>query len=348
MTARLDLVVPGLCGPLPGLNGLEDAAQPLVKLLSSASRDAQAFGYERQLATLFGIGDDTPVASAACSLFGHGFDPGADVWIHADPVYMQADMDHAVMFDAHALELSEDESTRLVELFNAHFAEDGLALLRATREHWFMRLHRGDVETTHIADVVGRNVNLHMPRGDDASFWRAVLNETQMLFHGSEVNAQRESRGLPPINSLWLWGQGSLPVVANSDIKQVYADDGFARGLARLHDKPAETLPGDAQQLDSLLQADSRTVLVLKSMYWPASYGDVDVWRQELALLLQHWLEPLAQLSSRNKTQLTLYPCNGFGYRFRNGLRSAVRNKLGFYFRRGSRLADYIDASQAT
>jgi hypothetical protein len=339
VTARLDLIIPGLCGPLPSLDGLEVAARPLLKLLRDTNRQTERFGYERQLAALFGIEDDTTISSAACSLLGHGIEPGADTWIHADPVYMQADMDHAVLFDAHALDIGENESEQLVELFNAHFAEESLSLVRAARDHWFLRLHHGGIETTHIADTVGRNVNLHMPRGDAASFWRALLNETQMLFHTSEVNARRESRGLAPINSLWLWGEGGLPAAGASDITHVYADDAFALGLARLHAATAATLPMDAGQLDGELQVVGRTVLVLKSMYWPASYGDTDAWQQQLAVLMQRWLTPLVEYSTRNKVELTLYPCNGFAYRAPRGL----RDKLKFRFRRSGRLADYVD-----
>ena len=340
MTATLDLVVPGLCGPLRSLQGLEPVAQPLLKLLRNARRNPQVAGYERQLAALFGIDDRNAITSAACSMLGHGIDPGADRWIHADPVYM----DHAVMFDAHALDISEEESAQLVELFNAHFAEDGLALVRAARDQWFMRLHRTGIETTHIAATVGRNVNPHMPRGDDASFWRALLNETQMLFHRSETNARRESRGLPPVNSLWLWGEGGLPVAGNAAITRVYADDAFALGLARLHQTPVQTLPADAAQLDLALRQDGRVVLVLKSMYWPASYGDTDAWQQALAVLLQQWLAPLVEAATHKRVELTLYPCNGAGYRVPGGL----RDKLNFKFRRRGRLADYVDTLQDT
>ena len=338
MTARLEVIVPGLCGPLPALDGLETVAQPLVKLLHAMNRTTQVAGYERQLAALFGIDSDSAVASAPCSLLGHGLDPGTHRWIHADPVYMQADMDHALLFDAHALAIDEEDSMQLVELFNAHFADDGLSLVRAAREHWFLRLTRGGIETSHIADVVGRNVNLHMPRGDDASFWRSLLNETQMLFHTSEVNARRESRGLAPINSLWLWGEGNLPVAGDTEISRVYADDAFASGLARLHNNPAEALPDEARQLNTALQADERTLLVLKSMYWPANYGDADAWQQEQAVLMQQWLTPLAESAKRNLVELTLYPCNGFAYRAPTGL----RDRLKFRFRRGGRLADYV------
>lgn len=344
MTARLDLIVPGLCGPLSSLDGLAPSAQSLVRLLQNAERKTGVHGYERQLATLFGIGADTAISSAACSMFGHGFDPGAERWIHADPVYMQADMDHAVRFDAHALELGEDESTQLVDLFNTHFADDGLTLLRAGREHAFLRLHRGGIETTHIADAVGRNVNLHMPRGDDASFWRSLLNETQMLFHASEVNDRRESRGLAPINSLWLWGEGGLPEAGDTDITHVYAEDAFALGLARLHQTPAEAPPGEAAQLELSPRPDSRTVLVLKSMYWPANYGDADAWQRELTVLARQWLAPLVESAKRNRVELILYPCNGCAYRVARGL----RDKLRIRFRRGGRLADYVDTLQKT
>jgi hypothetical protein len=87
------------------------------------------------------------------------------------------------------------------------------------------------------------------------------------------------------------------------------------------------------------VQVVGRTVLVLKSMYWPASYGDTDAWQQQLAVLMQRWLTPLVEYSTRNKVELTLYPCNGVAYRAPRGLRDRVK----LTFRRSGRLADYVD-----
>ena len=39
------------------------------------------------------------------------------------------------------------------------------------------------------------------------------MNEAQMILHTHPVNAEREARGMPAVNSVWLWGGGTLPAI---------------------------------------------------------------------------------------------------------------------------------------
>lgn len=59
----------------------------------------------------------------------------------------------------------------------------------------------------------------------DPSFkaWRRLLNEIQMLWHTHPVNDLRAERGLPPINSLWLYGGacGWRPAASPSPIHSI-------------------------------------------------------------------------------------------------------------------------------
>ena len=56
MPHKLSLVVPGLCGPLPGFDGMETAAAPLLELLKSLRKEsAEGAGYAGLLAELFGL-----------------------------------------------------------------------------------------------------------------------------------------------------------------------------------------------------------------------------------------------------------------------------------------------------
>jgi hypothetical protein len=40
----------------------------------------------------------------------------------------------------------------------------------------------------------------------------------QVILHQHPVNAERRARGLPPVNSLWLWGGGPLPQRVNNAV----------------------------------------------------------------------------------------------------------------------------------
>src|SRR2546421_398768 len=64
-----------------------------------------------------------------------------------------------------------------------------------------------------------------------ASPGHQLLNEAQMVLHTLPVNESRESRGEPPINSVWLWGAGSAPAVAAPPWQSVSAAEPLALGL---------------------------------------------------------------------------------------------------------------------
>jgi hypothetical protein len=50
------------------------------------------------------------------------------------------------------------------------------------------------------------------------------------------LNAQRRAQGLPPINSLWLWGGGRLPATLTSGLSGVISDDLLLNALAQRAD----------------------------------------------------------------------------------------------------------------
>jgi hypothetical protein len=79
-----------------------------------------------------------------------------------------------------------------------------------------------------------------LPSGEAGREWRVLFNELQVLLHAHPVNAARIARGRLPINALWLWGAGSLPVTVigppaavRSSAKSVLSEDVELLALAR-------------------------------------------------------------------------------------------------------------------
>ena len=64
------------------------------------------------LGELFGLDSDQALPVAALSLLASDLNSGKGHWVCADPVYLQADMDHAILRDAQSLDLTQDESHR--------------------------------------------------------------------------------------------------------------------------------------------------------------------------------------------------------------------------------------------
>ena len=133
-------------------------------------------------------------------------------WFRADPVNLQADRDTALLAGHEELCLSQDEADKLVTLINEHFIDEPWQLYTCSPHRWYLRLDKpANLKTTPINNVLGEDINLFSPTGEDAGYWFKIINELQMLVHGSNVNFERESSNRMTANSLWLWGGGCLP-----------------------------------------------------------------------------------------------------------------------------------------
>ncbi len=338
MTARISLVVPGLCGPLPHLETIGTAADDLVELLKRSRQSSKAANeYAQQMMQLFGMDTDKPVAEAALSLLGHGIDAAKDCVLHADPVHLLADMDHAILNDSQVLDIRPDEAEQLIEEINAHFADDGFQLIHADTNNWFIRLDACDMSTTPVYKAVGRNINHLLPKGADADRWKRIMNEAQMLFHMSSVNERREQRGVMPINSLWLWGEGVLPERSSSTLSRIFADDDFASGLAKLNDVEC-TLLAEPSEVMGNLENQQHTIVVLKQMFGPCNYGDVALWTSALNIV-QQWIVPLVNKARATGVDTWLYPCNRKAYHINSG--------FNFRFWSKQKLENYVDVYQS-
>jgi len=64
--------------------------------------------------------------------------------------------------------------------------------------------------------TAARPLDEHLPQGPHGGVWRRWLTEAQMLLHEHPRNAEREARGLRPLNALWLSG-GAATAPATRD-----------------------------------------------------------------------------------------------------------------------------------
>jgi hypothetical protein len=106
-----------------------------------------------------------------------------------------------------------------------------------------------------------------------------------MVLHAHPVNAAREARGEPTVNSLWLWGPGSA-AHASSSWQSVAADDPAVLGAARLAGARHRALPRSARDWLERLPEDGRHLAVLDAL---RVNPDVTVIQE----LESDWFEPL-------------------------------------------------------
>jgi len=313
---------------LPRGDGLA-AAETLIargrrKRIASVSPEAWLFGrfgVERQR--------DWPVAPYA--LLADGGAPERHFWMRADPVHLRVGRDSLVLADNAALDVSRAESEALVETLNRHFGRTMLFYpMRPAR--WYVRLEKApDMQTTPAAAARGLAIDETLPSGPDAVRFHALMNEAQMLLHEHPVNAGREARAEPALNSVWFWGGGVMAAAKDRPFLTVVGDDPLARGLALAAEIPVRPLPKDAGSVLAALGDEGLALVVLDA----PREGQL---RERRAALERDWFGPLlAALRSGRIGMLTLQLCGA------DSLIEVetVRSDLRYFWRRRKPLSAY-------
>jgi hypothetical protein len=315
------LVIPGLCGPKPDhpvSDYLQARPVALDRLLSrSRAQAAPGDDLETLLCRLFGagIGGGTAAPVAPLTWLADAGAAGSGYLLRADPVHLRADQSRLLLFESHSFDLSQAEADQLVAAFNALYAERGWQLAAIRPQRWYLSLPHAPLIATSSPDrVAGQDIDACLPQGEAAVEWHALLNEVQMLFHDHPVNAAREQRDEPTINSLWFWGGGVLPERLQCACTQIITDHALGMGLAAAAGVPRRDLPADADELLALA-VPGVNLVASDALYWPARYGDAEHWLQGLQQLEQGWFVPLlAALRHGKLASLQIYPGNGHSY----------------------------------
>jgi hypothetical protein len=304
MTTTLDLIVPGLLGPVPPAP--DPPRTPTLDLLldrAAVAPNAAGADLPSVLLAGFGAGASAPYGLAAD-------DPDWDRqgwWLHADPVHLRPDRDLLRLFDARHLGISRAEADALVAELNALFAEDGLEVHAPVADRWYLRCAEPEaLDTTPLARVAGQHIDPFLPTGADASSWASLMSEAQMLLFQSSVNRAREAEGRPAVNGLWCWGGGRWQVPsAPPDV--AVGPTPLLRGLAAAAAVPLRAQPGDA----GTGLPEGRVLVVWDALDEALADRDPDAWAGA-AVRLEHWLRPLpAALRGGALGELRLWACDG-------------------------------------
>jgi hypothetical protein len=179
----------------------------------------------------------------------------------------------------------------------------------------------------------------YLPRGEDAGLWQARINDVQMILHGSPINAARESRGEPAINSLWLWGGGRAPTLPASAWQAVWSDRALADGLAALAGVVCHQVPEDCRAWLARAEGGNH-LLIASAAYVPVRCSDVDTWREFVSGFELRWMAPLLEALKSGRVQsLSLRMGEGRDY-------SLSRARLRHWWRRTRPLARIMSESR--
>lgn len=281
--------------------GSEAPTPPMAALARADASALEAGDSLSEPLRLHGMVSHGAQGVAALMLAGEATTSAGGYWMCATPTHLRVEQDRLVLIDARLLSIERDEAEALAATLNIHFAEDAMRFIAPHPTRWYMQLPDAPAITTcPLADVMGRDVHPNLPKGTDALLWHRRYNEAQMLLHAHPVNAAREARGLPAINSLWWWGEGPLQPVARR-FSSISSDDVLLRGLARLSQTPLSSLPADAATWLAALGQDGEHYLKLDSLSIAWAYRDYAAWVDACARFEQLWLAPLIAALRANR-----------------------------------------------
>ena len=320
MSIHLTLVIPGLLQGIPGWQQHTDLlpeAPGLTRLLSRAqvlpTSQGQATRLLCQLCNIR-VPDERDVPMAALGLWHDGGDPEQHYWLRADPVVFQADRDCVWIQSLAKAPLTPTAAQALAQTCASILQEDGHTLIATHPSRWYLRLSKPpELNTQSLLDACGSRADTVMPTGTDAKRWRQLLNELQMALFQHPVNAQRESEGLPAVNSLWFWGGGVCPGPTGMPWQHIIGDDPYVAGLAKLGACEYHALSSGVASLGDL---QGQVLVVLPDVKEINPEQSYEGWIAYWQALEQQWFTPLVDmLQAQQVVQIAVYPGSGVCYR---------------------------------
>lgn len=169
------------------------------------------------------------------------------VWIAAaDPVYLEPRLDQLCL---HALEdgdLPTSDLRPLVDHLQKTLQGDATIGFVRLGSCSYLRASQPIATAAVPAYVVHRDrPNDYMPRGQGSAGYRKLVSEVEMSLHDHEVNLQRQSNGLQPVNCFWFWGGGYAPLQHVVPLPPLFANDPLLRGYWHSKAATAATWPND-------------------------------------------------------------------------------------------------------
>lgn len=179
----------------------------------------------------------------------------SEFYIFAEPVVMKPDRDSVVLLKSLKPNsfisgsdpdcLTFDESEQLISDINKHFVDEPWVLYQTQKSAWYFSLEsRTSIRTSNITKVLLKHTQTYLPKGDDAGYWRKIVNEIEMLLFSSKVNAKRVEQNKITVTSLWLWGGGRIPDLNNSNKKNdiILGADDFLKSISHFVNIPFKSL----------------------------------------------------------------------------------------------------------
>src|SRR3989304_9419360 len=118
------------------------------------------------------------------------------------------------MDDYSAGHISTAEASELIKTLDRVLAGQGVRLYTGTGYRHLLVWEKGPagkLTTTPPHDISDKKIDNFLPKGDGAEKLLELMELSQEVLLGHNVNKDRVGAGRKPATSIWLWGQGTAP-----------------------------------------------------------------------------------------------------------------------------------------
>ena len=125
--------------------------------------------------------------------------------------------DDMIMLDYSSGEISTEESSELIAAVEKSLSSDDLHFFpgKSYRHCTVWQHGPGSTNLTPPHDISGKNIKEFLPSGEGADRILSLMHASYDILKNHPVNIRRREKGLNTADSIWLWGQGTKPAMAD-------------------------------------------------------------------------------------------------------------------------------------
>lgn len=140
-----------------------------------------------------------------------------DVTMRANLVTLsgEGEYEDLTMADYSAGEITTEEAAELINYLKRELDGDGLTLYPGISYRHCLVAENGVTghDFTPPHDISDKKITEYLPKGPQAEKYLNLMKKSYELLKNHPINAKRVKEGKNPANSLWLWGEGTKPML---------------------------------------------------------------------------------------------------------------------------------------
>ncbi len=161
-----------------------------------------------------------------------------DIAFRCNLVTLKFQGNKIVMEDFSAGHITNGEAKKVILDLNKALATNEIQFYPGVSYRHLMVMKNGaaqfsnleEPEITPPHDLIGKEISALLPKIKEPVL--TLMKASQVLLKNHPVNQTREANGLPPANSIWLWGQGPSPKMIT--LKERFEMDGYVISAVHL------------------------------------------------------------------------------------------------------------------